>query len=142
MPFALSEFSGRGKVGFEHSPCGLSGGSRTACSLLDTDGGLGGRWKPGGVSFPGFLSGSDGKESTCNAGDAGSIPGLGRSPGGGHGCPLQYSCWKIPWTEDPGGLQSMGSQRIGHDSSVQVYQQEAGHGCHRCRSGLQLDQVV
>ena len=47
-----------------------------------------------------------------------------------------------PMGEDPGGLQSMGSQRIGHDSSVQVYQQEAGHGCHRCRSGLQLDQVV
>ena len=33
-----------------------------------------------------------GKESTCNAGDAGSIPGSGRSPGGGHGNPLQYSC--------------------------------------------------
>ena len=39
-----------------------------------------------------LLSGSDGKESTCNAGDLGSIPGLGRSPGGGHGNPLQYSC--------------------------------------------------
>ena len=36
--------------------------------------------------------GSDGKESTCNAGDLGSIPGLGRSPGGGHGNPPQYSC--------------------------------------------------
>ena len=40
----------------------------------------------------GFPGGSDGKESTCNAGDLGSIPGLGRSPGGGHGYPLQYSC--------------------------------------------------
>ena len=40
----------------------------------------------------GFLGGSDGKESTCYAGDVGSIPGLGRSPGGGHGNPLQYSC--------------------------------------------------
>jgi len=40
----------------------------------------------------GFLGGSDGKESTCNAGDLGSIPGLGRSPGGGHGNLLQYSC--------------------------------------------------
>ena len=37
---------------------------------------------------------SEGKESTCNAGDLGSIPGLGRSPGGGHGNPLQYSCLK------------------------------------------------
>ena len=36
--------------------------------------------------------GSDGKESVCNVGDLGSIPGLGRSPGGGHGNPLQYSC--------------------------------------------------
>ena len=43
----------------------------------------------------GFLSGSAGKESTCNAGDSGdtgSIPGLGRSPGGGNGNPPQYSC--------------------------------------------------
>ena len=35
---------------------------------------------------------SAGKESACNAGDLGSVPGLGRSPGGGHGNPLQYSC--------------------------------------------------
>ena len=40
----------------------------------------------------GFPGGSDGKESTCNVGDLGSIPGLERSPGGGHGDPLQYSC--------------------------------------------------
>ena len=39
----------------------------------------------------GFPGGSDGKESACNAGDLGLIPGLGRSPGGGHGNPLQYS---------------------------------------------------
>ena len=37
-----------------------------------------------------------GKESACNVGDLGSIPGLGRSPGGGHGNPLQYSFWRIP----------------------------------------------
>ena len=42
--------------------------------------------------FLGFPSGSDGKTSTCNAGDLGLIPGLGRSFGGGHGNPLQYSC--------------------------------------------------
>ena len=41
------------------------------------------------MAFPGV---SDGKESACNAGDLGLIPGLGRSPGGGHGSPLQYSC--------------------------------------------------
>ena len=40
----------------------------------------------------GFPSGSDGKVSACNAGDQGSIPGLGRSPGEGNGNPLQYSC--------------------------------------------------
>ena len=39
-----------------------------------------------------FLGGSDGKQSTCNAGDPGSIPGLGRSPGERNGNPLQYSC--------------------------------------------------
>ena len=62
-----------------------------------------------------FLGGSDVKESACNAGDLGSIPGLGRSPGEGCGKPLQYACWRIPWTEKPGGLQSMESQRVGHD---------------------------
>ena len=45
------------------------------------------------LSFPG---GSDSKESACNAGDLGLIPGLGRSHGGGHGNPLQYSYLKIP----------------------------------------------
>jgi len=40
----------------------------------------------------GFLGGSDVKESACNAGNPGLIPGLGRSPGEGNGCPLQYSC--------------------------------------------------
>ena len=102
-------------------------------------------WQFGpGLDFPG---GSYGKESTCNAGDLGSIPRLGRSPGeGGKGYPLQYSAlensvhrvtkswtllskfsekamaphsstlaWRIPWMEEPGGLQSMASRRVGHD---------------------------
>ena len=43
------------------------------------------------------------------------IPGSGRFPGEGNGNLLQYSCLKIPWMEEPGGLQSMGSQRVGHD---------------------------
>ena len=38
----------------------------------------------------------------------GSIPGLGRSPGGGNGKPLRYVAWEVPWTEEPGGLQSVG----------------------------------
>ena len=59
--------------------------------------------------------GSDGKESTCNAGDPSLIPGLGRSPGEGNGNPLQYSCLGVLWTEEPGGLQSMGSQKSQND---------------------------
>ena len=98
---------------------------------------------------------STGKESACNVGDPGSIPGLGRSTGEGIGYPLQYSwislvaqlvkkppavwetwvrslgqedplekemvthssilAWTIPRTEEHGRLQSMGSQRVGHD---------------------------
>ena len=50
----------------------------------------------------GFLGDSDGKESTCNAGDLGSFPELGRSPRGGHGNPLQYSC-----LENPHGQRSL-----------------------------------
>ena len=44
----------------------------------------------------GFPAGSDGKASACNAGDPSSVPGLGRSPGGGHGNPLQHSCLENP----------------------------------------------
>ena len=55
------------------------------------------------------------KNLAANAGDAGSILGSGRSPGEGNGNPLQYSCWEIPWTEEPGGLQSMGLQRVRYD---------------------------
>ena len=68
------------------------------------------------ITNKGFPGGSAVKEFACNAGDAGLIPGSERSPGGGHGNPLQYSCLgKIPWTKKPGRLQSMGSQRVGHD---------------------------
>ena len=67
------------------------------------------------VDILGFSGGSDGKESACNTGDLGSIPGWERSPGEGNGYPLQYLAWRIPRTEEPGGLQSMGSQRVGQD---------------------------
>ena len=79
-----------------------------------------------------FIVGSVVKNLSANAGDIrdlGSIPGLGRSPGGGDGNPLQYSfpleeemaihstilSWRIPQTEESGELQSMGSRRVGHD---------------------------
>ena len=58
------------------------------------------------------------KNPPANAGDirdAASIPGSGRSPGGGHGNPSQYSGLGIPWTEEPGRLQSIGLQRVRHD---------------------------
>ena len=63
----------------------------------------------------GFPGGSEVKASAWNAGYPGSIPGSGRSPGEGNGNPLQYLSWRIPWRKEPGGLQSMGSQRVGHD---------------------------
>ena len=72
----------------------------------------------------------NGKDSSCNAGDAVSTSGLGRSPGGGNGNPLQNSwlgnltdrgawsrilAWEISQTEEPGGLQSIMLQRVGHN---------------------------
>ena len=62
-----------------------------------------------------FRGGSDGKESACNAGDPGLI--LGREDPlekevASHSSILQ---WRILWTEEPGGLQSLGSQRVGHN---------------------------
>ena len=63
----------------------------------------------------GLSGGSDSKESACNVGDPGLIPGLQRSPGEGNATHSSILAWRIPWTEEPGGLQSMGLQRIGHD---------------------------
>ena len=63
--------------------------------------------------FP--TSGSDSKASACNAGDLGSVPGLGRSPGEGNGNPFQYSCLENPMDRGASRLQSMGSQRVRHD---------------------------
>ena len=62
----------------------------------------------GGQGFPG---GSDSKESACNAGDLGSVPALGRSPGEGKGYPRQYSCLENPmdrgawWATGPWGFK-------------------------------------
>ena len=68
----------------------------------------------------GLPGGLDSKASACNAGDLGSNPGLGRSPGGGHGNPLQYSPGEFPWTEEPGGLWLMGSQRVGVTEQLSI----------------------
>ena len=66
-------------------------------------------------TFPG---GSDGEEPACNVGELGSIPGLGGSHEEGNGYPCHCSChcsipaWRIPWTEEPGRLESIGLQRV------------------------------
>ena len=75
--------------------------------------------------LPWWLSG---KESACKAGDVGSVPGLARSPGEGKGNPLQYSCLGNPWTEEPGRLQSMESQRVRCDLATK--QQQEYHVAH------------
>ena len=67
------------------------------------------------VPISGLPGGSVVKNPPANAGDAGSISGSARSPGEGSGNPLQYSCLGKPWTEEPGGLQSRGSQRDEHN---------------------------
>ena len=62
--------------------------------------------------YMGFLGGSESKESSCNPGDLGSIPGLERSPGGGYGNPFQYSYLENPHGQ--GASWAVGSQRVGH----------------------------
>ena len=77
------------------------------------------------MSSPGkytcFPGGSDGKTSAYNAGDWGSIPGLGRSPGEGHGNPLRYSYLENPMDRGACRLQSMGLQRVGHDWTTSLF---------------------
>ena len=100
---------------------------------------MGGMWEKNNCvrdSNVGFPRGSVIKNLPANAGatgDAGLIPGSGRSPGVGNGNPLQYSCWETPWTEKPGRLQSMGSQRIRHSyttehTSISIVQQSRKFG--------------
>ena len=73
----------------------------------------------------------DDKESICNAGGAGLIPGLGRSPGGENYIHLHFAwstlAWKIPWTEEPGRLQFMRSPRIRHDSVSNIHMHTHTH---------------
>ena len=69
-------------------------------------------WLWAGFGLPWWLNG---KESACIAGDLGSIPGSERSPGKRNGTHSGILAWRIPGTEKPGRLQSMGLQRVGHD---------------------------
>ena len=64
---------------------------------------------------------SDCKVWAYKAGDLSSIPESGRSLREGNDYPLEYSCWRIPWTEEPGGLQSTVSQRVGHNWATKTF---------------------
>ena len=70
---------------------------------------------PPSAKLPLSPGGSDGKESTCNAGDPGLIPGSGRSRERAMATHSSLLAWRIPPTEEPGWLQSMRLQRVGHD---------------------------
>ena len=86
------------------------------------------------MGFPGV---SDGKESACNAGDPGSIPGSGKSPGEGHGNPPSTLAWRIPWTEEPGGPQSIELQRGGHNYMTEQLTLFLLFGkAHRLKTGI------
>ena len=63
------------------------------------------------LNFLFCVDGASGKNLPVRGGAMGSIPGLGRSPRGGHGNPSIILAWRIPWIEEPDGLQSTGSQR-------------------------------
>ena len=69
----------------------------------------------------GFSGCSVGKETAWNVEDLGSILGLGRCPGEGNGYIFQHSCWRIPWTEEPGRLQSLGLQESDATEPVPLY---------------------
>ena len=68
------------------------------------------------------------KNLPASAGDADLILELGRCPGKGNSNPLRYSAWKIPWIEEPSGLQSIGLQRVRHDLAIE--QQQRYSYCH------------
>ena len=63
----------------------------------------------------GFLGSSNSKESVCNAGDLGSVPGSGGSPGEEMATHSSILAWRITGTAEPDGLTSVGSHRVGHD---------------------------
>ena len=91
--------------------------------------------KKGLLGFPG---GSPGKDSACNAGDLGSIPGLGRSPKGGHGNPLQYSCLENPayrgawWATVHRVVKSwIGLRQLSTQARMSIFSTECIHGWHR-----------
>ena len=96
-------------------------------------------WSP--LRGLGFLGGTSGKESACSAGGTGdpcSIPRSGRSPGEGHGNPLQYSGLENLMDRGSWRLQSMGSQRVGHDWSDLSHMHRGSSLVSRRPGGLSL----
>ena len=73
-------------------------------------------WRISWIVYKGFPCGSAGKRTACNVGNLGSIPRLGKFPWSRARLPTPvFGPGESPWTEVPGRLQSMGSQRVGHD---------------------------
>ena len=79
------------------------------------------------TAWLGHPRGPRGKEFAASDGEAGSIPGSGRPPGGGHGQHPSILAWRVPWTEEPGGLQSMRSNWGRHNRATK-HTHAAGHG--------------
>ena len=101
----INIYLSRGLIWSHFTPESRRKGSRIEKNLPFTD-----HW--------GFPGGSAGKESACNEGELGLIPGLGRSLEKEKAIHSSILAWRIPWTEEPGGLQSMGSQNQTQLSSL------------------------
>ena len=71
------------------------------------------------LDFPGDAVVQNPHANAGDARDVGLIPGLGRSPGEGNGNHSSILAWRILWREEPGGLQSLGSQRVGHNLATE-----------------------
>ena len=92
-------------VSLENALITLSGGTSSTISSFEPE-------------LPG---GSEDKASACNAGEPGSIPGLGRFPGGGNGNPLQYSCLENPMDRGAWWATVHGVRRVGHDCVTSLF---------------------
>ena len=96
---------------------------RKVCLILDASNGRGDRGR--GLSW--WISG---KESACSVGDLGLIPGSGISLEMGMATHPSILAWKIPWSEEPGGLQCMGLQRVRHHCTTKTFMHLAGEKCY------------